>query len=96
MKHIQFNGNLINVKKTWKHLSSKQRNWIYDQLRNEYIACCRYHDRHPGKEQYNAIVQNVYVQICERKIWIPYHEIRKVFQSKLSRYQKIKIEDIAV
>ena len=94
MKHEKVNGRLLNLDKTWKHLSMKQKSWICDQFREEYISCLNYNNKHPDKNQCKEIVQNVYLKIQDRGIWIPYGEIRKAFSSKLQRYRKINIEHV--
>lgn len=92
MKHEKIDGKLLNLDKTWRHLSMKQRNWICDRFREEYTSCLDQNKRHPGKEQCREIVEIVYDKIKERGIWIPYHGARKAFSSKLSRYRKIQID----
>ena len=91
MEHIKLNGNVINLDKTWKHLSFKQKNWIISQFREEYMACLDYHGCHPGKDQYKIIVQNIYERIQERGIWLPYGELQKAFQAKLPKFRKISV-----
>ena len=90
MKHTVVNGQNLNLDKTWEHLSSVQRSWICSQFRAEYISCMEYNGRHPGKSQYQEILQNVYDQIRERGIWIPFKEIEKAFLARLPRYRKIE------
>ena len=91
MRHEKINRRLLNLDKTWRHLSMKQRNWICDQFREEYVGFLNANNRHPNKEQCREIVDIVYGKIQEREIWIPYHEVRKAFSLKLQRYRKIEL-----
>ena len=91
MRHEKINGQLLNLDKTWRHLSMKQRNWICDQFREEYVDFLNTNSRHPNKEQCRGIADVVYSKIQDRRIWIPYYEVRKAFSSKLSRYRKIQL-----
>jgi hypothetical protein len=91
MKHEKINRQLLNLDKTWRHLSLKQRDWICCQLRSEYVDFLNINKHHPNKEQCREIVGDVYDRIKERGIWIPFNEVKKAFSSKLSRYRKIKL-----
>lgn len=91
MKHMKINGQLLNMDKTWRHLSMKRREWIVGQFSEEYIAYLTKNGNHPTKEGCREIVERVYEKIQERGIWIPYGEVHKAFSSKLSRYRKIEL-----
>lgn len=91
MKHEMIGGKLLNLEKTWKHLSKKQKDWICQQFRDEYTLFVNNNKRHPNKNECDLIVQNVYEKIEERDIWIPFVEVRKAFSAKLTRYRKINV-----
>lgn len=91
MKHKMINGKLLNLDKTWRHLSMNQREWIVSKFREEYVAFLSANHRHPKKEECGEILDRVYARIQERAIGIPYGEVRRVFASKLSRYRKITV-----
>ena len=91
MKHMKINGQLLNMEKTWRHLSMRQREWIVNQFREEYIASLTKNGTHPSKEECREIVDRVYGKIQDHGIWIPYGEVKRAFSSKLSRYRKIEL-----
>ena len=91
MKHIKVNGQLLNVDKSWSHLKPKQKDWIFQRLREEYMLFLKKEEKHPNKLECNKIVHNVYTLIEESGIWIPYNEVKKAFNGKLNRYRKIDI-----
>lgn len=91
MKHEYVNGQLRNMKKTWAHLKNKQKDWILQQSRNKYVEFISKSNRHPNKNECVEIVNEVYSLIENAEIWIPYNEIRKVFNSKLNKYKNIKL-----
>ena len=91
MRHEKVNGQLLNMEKTWRHLSMKQREWIVSQFREEYIASLTKNGTYPNKEECSEIVDHVYSKIQERGIWLPYGEVQKAFSAKLPRYRKIEL-----
>lgn len=91
MRHKHINGQLLNLDKTWKHLKLKQRNWICEQFKEEYIAYINHNGSHPDRVQCQEIVQSVYGKIQERGVWIPYSEVRKAFSSRLPMYRKMEL-----
>lgn len=91
MKHMKIDGQLLNLEKTWRHLSMKQREWIVGQFREEYVAFLNKNGTHPNGEACGEVVDRVYEKIQERGLWIHYGEVQKAFSSKLPRYRKIEI-----
>lgn len=75
--------------KTFKDLKSKQKEWIIDRLREEYILYTKTNGNIPYKKENKEIIVNkVYRQIQERGIEISYYEIKKCFFSKTYRFRK--------
>jgi hypothetical protein len=91
MKHETIDGKLINLDKTWRHLSVKQRDWIVSQFREEYVSHLNKNGTHPNKEECRELIDRVYEKIQERGIWIPYREVQKAFSAKLQRYRKLEV-----
>lgn len=91
MKHIKVNGQLLNSDKNWSHLKSKQKDWIFQRLREEYISFLKREQKHPNKLECDELVRNVYISIEEAGIWIPYNEVKKAFNGKLNKYKKISV-----
>lgn len=92
MKHVKFGKQQRNVDKNWNHLKDKQKEWIVQQCKDEYVVFLNKNKRHPNKIECTEIVDNVYSLIEQKDIWIPYEEVKKVFASKLNRYRKIDIK----
>lgn len=86
--HILVNGQLLQTNKKWSHLKERQKAWIADLLRNEYIRLAQELGRIPNKDEYETILGRVYEQIERRGIWIPFKEVRRYFSSKVNRYRK--------
>ena len=91
MRHVKVCGQMINAEKRWQHLHCRQREWIVNQFREEYISSLTKNGTHPNKEACREIVDRVYKKIQERGVWIPYGEVEKAFSSKLPRYRKIEL-----
>lgn len=91
LRHDKINGKLLNLDKKWHHLSSKQKEWICDLFRSEYMEHLNKNKKHPNKEECTEIVNSVFKSIKQRDIWISFAEVSKTFSYKLSRYRKIDI-----
>lgn len=91
MRHEKINGQLLNMEKTWRHLSMKQREWIVGRFRLEYVTYLNQNGEHPRREGCQDIVGTVYERMRDHDIWLPYGELKKAFSSKLPRYRKIEI-----
>lgn len=85
--HIHVDGQLLQTNKTWSHLKERQKSWIAELLREEYMRRAQELGRNPKKDDYEAIVEIVYDQIERRGIWIPYNEVRRYFSSRVNRYR---------
>ncbi|WP_028987553.1 hypothetical protein [Thermicanus aegyptius] len=86
--HVWVNGRLLQTNKTWSHLKERQKVWIAELLRSEYIRLGQKLGHPPQKDKYEIVLNRVYAQIEERGIWIPFGEVRRYFRSKVNRYRK--------
>jgi len=86
--HILVDGRLLQTNKTWSQLKERQKAWIGELLRNEYMLLAQDAGRSLHKDEYGVIVSRVYEQIEKREIWIPFNEVRQYFSSKVARYRK--------
>lgn len=86
--HILVNGQLLQTNKKWSHLKERQKAWIAELLRNEYMNLAQELGRTLKKGEHEIVLNKVYEQIEKRKIWIPFSEVKKYFSSKVNRYRK--------
>lgn len=84
--HIKLNGKLLQTNKKWSHLRQKQKDYISNWLRREYIQFVKTHYRKPRKYEHDEILYEVMYQIQEREIWIPYDEVKKYYVSKIGKW----------
>lgn len=91
MKHVKINGQNINLDKKWQHLKLKQKDWIFQMFRENYVEFLNKNKRHPNKLECDEIVNNVFNLIESKNIWISYNELKKAFCGKLIKYRKISI-----
>jgi hypothetical protein len=66
----------------------KQKEWIAHTIRENCFAVLEKTKKPLTKEQKKDIFYKVLDAIDSRGIWIPDHEVRKVFFKKVTRYQK--------
>lgn len=66
----------------------KQRNWIAETLRTETLIFLEQSNGNMNKQEKEKIVDLVYEKIKERKIWIPYNEVKKYADKKITEYKR--------
>lgn len=89
MKNHEYrNGRIIQTNKKFSHLKQKQKEWISNLLREKYQAAIKDSGKKPSKQEKARLLQEVYNEIEEREIWLPYHELKRYFDSKLDSYKK--------
>lgn len=86
--HILVDGQLLQTNKTWSQLKERQKAWIGELLRDEYMLFAQDVGRPLHKAEYGIIESRVYEQIEKRGIWIPFDEMSRYFTSKVARYTK--------
>ena len=77
----------VQPSKTYKDLRQKQKARITEWM---FQSVCEYYDEHgemPGEEAAEQITAKLYDKIKSLSIWVPYDEVRRVFLSKLPRYE---------
>jgi hypothetical protein len=86
--HILVGGRLLQTNKKWTHLKQKQKEWIANLLKTEYINFVQESNRKPNKGERDAILNKVYSEIEGREIWIPYYEVKQFFVGRIYRFDK--------
>jgi len=83
----------MNPNKTFKDLKTKQRETISEWLYSEAYQYYQRNSRMPDKSQREIILDAVYDKIQNADIWIPYHEVKKYYLSRLIHFEKRIIRD---
>lgn len=91
--HKMVGGKLLQTNKKWSHLKMKQREEIYEYLKEEYRKFFKENNRLPNKEDKKVILNNVYSFIKSREIWIPYYEVKKFLYSKTNKLNKMLLKN---
>lgn len=94
--HKIVNGKLLQTNKKWSHLKQRQRTWIYEVAKEEYIKYIEQHHKQPRKKNKLIVIDNVYEQINQREIWIPFYEVKQAvgkFIDRLNRRTSFEIID---
>lgn len=87
--HIKVNGRLLQTNKKWSQLKLKQKEFIYKCIKEEYNSFVQENKRIPNKKEKIFILDKVYSIIQERDIWIPYNEVKRFYQSKIVKLNKL-------
>lgn len=87
-KYENANEKLLKPNKKWCQLKKKEQIVISTMLRDLYIEFVLKNKRKPNNAEKQFIVACVYIELEEKKMWIPDNEINKYFESKLSNYDK--------
>lgn len=85
--HKKVNGKLLQTNKKFSHLKQTQKEFIMQEL---YLQCKEYtveNGTFPHNEGLFTVLDKVYQQIEQREIWIPYEEVYKHFQSKITKFK---------
>lgn len=83
--HLKINGRLLQTNKKWSQLKEKQKQYIYDIIKDKYNTFRVKNSRIPNKVEKQTILNEVYSMIEDKGIWIPYSEVNKFFHSKLNK-----------
>lgn len=83
--HIVVDNVLVDTNKKWNDLKQQQKEWITQELGEEYIKFVKLFNRKPNIEEKKNIVSTVYSKIKEKNIWIPYNEVHKHFSSRIRK-----------
>ncbi|MCM3729185.1 hypothetical protein M3226_26610 [Neobacillus cucumis] len=88
--HIKVNGNLLQTNKSFSQLINSHKEWIATELRKLYhnqmneIGTTK---KLPLDHQ-NTVISSLYEPIQNREIWIPYGEVAKYANSKITKIVK--------
>lgn len=86
--HVFRNSQLIQTNKKFSQLKQSQKEWIAQRLREKYIDSCKDTAKKPSNQVRDNILYEVYSEIEEKGIWIPYEEVKKYYYSKISPFLK--------
>jgi len=78
---------LIQTNKKFSQLKQSQKEWIAQRLREKYIDSCKDTGKKPSNEVRDNILSEVYIEIEDKGIWIPFGEVKKYYYSKISSFQ---------
>lgn len=84
--HTRVGGKLLQTNKRFSHLKQTQKEWILGRLRTRYIEALKESGGKPSNQVRDQILDDVYAEIEERDIWIPYGEVKKYYFSKISKF----------
>lgn len=87
--HKKINSQTIHINKRWSDLKRTQREFIYNLMRKNYKQFIYENDKLPNKKEQSIILDAVYTSLVEKNINIPYKEVDKYFQSKITRFNKM-------
>lgn len=91
--HKMVGGKLLQTNKKWSHLTMKEKETIYNHLKELYIDFFNKNKRVPNKEDKKIISDELYSFIKDRDIWIPYGEVRKFLLSKTIKLNKMLLKN---
>lgn len=83
-RHINVNGKLLQTNKRFSQLKNSQKDWITTELYKLYheeMKERRTTIKLPSEHR-DRVISSLYEQIQNRKIWIPYSEVKKYVFSK--------------
>jgi len=87
------NAEYLEKNKKWCQLKKSEQIRISNILRNQYIEFAIEKSRKPNQAEKEFIVACAYLEIVEDRIYISVGELRKYFQSRISKYD-ISIEKL--
>jgi hypothetical protein len=88
--HIRVGNRVLQTNKRFSTLKQPQKEWIHNELKARYIEAIKYPDQKLSPSTRDGILEDVYALIQERKIWIPYSEVKRYYSSKISSFLKAK------
>ena len=74
--HKLVDGRLLQTNKKWGGLKEKQRIWIFETTKDEYLNFVDKNNKLPRKKYKEALIDIVYDKMNEKEIWIPYYEVK--------------------
>jgi hypothetical protein len=84
--HIRVNGRLLQTNKSFSALKLKQREWIATLLREKSITLMQKQRRKLSHLEREQVLEETLTAIEKKGIWIPDHEVRQYYASKVQRY----------
>ncbi|OHX41341.1 hypothetical protein [Cytobacillus oceanisediminis] len=84
--HEYRNGCLIQTDKKFSALTKKQKDWITKELKERYIQKMKYSDVKLRPNKRDQVLYEVYAMIEEKKIWVPFDEVKKYYYSNISSF----------
>jgi hypothetical protein len=86
-KHMLVDGRLLQTNKKYSQLKQSQKTYINENLRKIYLE-----KKHCGKELpmsiRDEIIRELYVNIEQRGIWIPFNEVKIVACKKIAQWKR--------
>lgn len=77
--HIRINGRLLQTNKRFSQLKQQQKEWIAGVFKNRYCSKMKelnFKNKLP-RDVRDEVIQQVYVEVETRGIWIPFRELEK-------------------
>ena len=87
--HVRINGQLYQTNKKWSSLKEKQKTWIMETARKEYDRFVHERGKLPVHGSRQQLIELVYERICDKGIWIPYGEVKRVLDSRIVHWNRV-------
>lgn len=84
--HQKVNGKLIQTNKKWSHLKERQKESISLSLKKRYEELWFTYKKLPSKSATEELLSDVYKELEEKGIWIPFHEVESFFSRKKHKW----------
>lgn len=86
--HIRVDGKLLQTNKAWGDLKRRQQEWIYRIARERYEAFIENRGKLPVEGSKKQLIEEMYVIIQDREIWIPYGEVYRVLSRRIAHWNR--------
>lgn len=87
-KHVVKDGQCINLNKRITDLKLSQREFLDMRLKDGYLKKREETGKPLNVMDKIIIIENVYDQLQEKAIWIPFEEVKVYFSGKINHYEK--------
>ncbi|MGF6949054.1 hypothetical protein QF028_001559 [Neobacillus sp. B4I6] len=94
--HIKVNGKLLQTNKPFSQLKNSQKEWIATELRKLYHNQMKEigTTKKLTPDHRKTVISSLYEKIQNREIWIPYGEVEKYANSKITKIVKALKKEI--
>ena len=86
--HVSIDGKLLQTNKTWGHLKREQQEWICRTARERYLAFIERRGKLPVEGSKKQLIEEIYIAIQEREIWIPNGEVNRVLSRRIAHWNR--------